>query len=70
MIDGAMERIPFASVNLSGRRNLWQGITDLGFPHCEDVESIARVIESVMDKDFQANYINAIERYNKIIQEN
>ncbi len=70
MLDGAMQKLPFASVNLSGRRNLWKGISDLGFPHCEDVNSIAQVIESVMNNEFQVNYNKAIERYNKIIQEN
>lgn len=69
MIDGAMDGIPFASVNLSGRRNLWQGITDLGFPHCENIEAISEVIESVLDPEFQSKYCNAIDNYNKIINE-
>lgn len=70
MIDAAMEGIPFASVNLSGRRNLWQGITDLGFPHCEDVESISKVIDSENKVDFQTEYLKAVEKYNTIINEN
>lgn len=69
MIDGAMNGIPFASVNLSGRRNLWKGISDLGFPHCEDVKSIAEVIDSVMNIDFQTGYLNAVKSYNQIISE-
>lgn len=70
MLDGALKGIPFASVNLSGRRNLWKGISDLGFPHCESDEEIANVIDSVMNSDFQINYLKAIDIYNKIIQEN
>lgn len=69
MLDGAMEKIPFASVNLSGRRNLFKGITDLGFPHCESLDDIISVIDSVQDDCFQKNYIKAVEKYNYIISE-
>ena len=69
MIDGAMKCIPFASVNMSGRRNLFQGITELGFPHCENVDEICDVINSVQNRFFQENYINAINNYNRIISE-
>lgn len=69
MIDGAMKGIPFASVNLSGRRNLWKGITDLGFPHCEDIESISKIIDSICTSDFKTNYLKSVENYNKIIHE-
>lgn len=70
MIDGAMKQIPFASVNLSGRRNLWKGISDLGFPHCENENEIADVIQSVMLPGFQDKYLRAIDLYNKLITEN
>ena len=70
MLDAAMEKIPFASVNLSGRRNLFKGITDLGFPHCESINDIISVITSVSNNDWQANYLKAINNYNKIIIEN
>ncbi len=69
MIDGAMKNIPFASVNLSGRRNLWQGISDLGFPNCEDLESIEKILTSVESKEFQEPYLKAVAKYNQIISE-
>lgn len=69
MIDAALKNIPFASVNLSGRRNLWKGISDIGFPHCEDIESIAAILQSTMDKEFQNKYLLAVENYNRIIIE-
>lgn len=67
MVDGAMEGIPFASINMSGRRNLFQSITDLGFPHCESVDEIANVIESFNTVNFQQKYIQAVDNYNSII---
>ena len=69
MIDAALKKIPFSSVNLSGRRNLWKSITDLGFPHCEDVESIAVILRSTLKKEFQNNYLKAVNNYNTIIYE-
>lgn len=69
MIDGAMKNIPFASVNLSGRRNLWKGISDLGFPNCEDLESIEKVLTSIETKEFQDLYLEAIKKYNQIVNE-
>lgn len=69
MIDAALQNIPFASINMSGRRNLFQSISELGFPHCESVEEIACVLDSVLTLDFQKQYLQAVENYNRIIEE-
>ena len=69
MLDAAMEKIPFASVNMSGRRNLFKGVTDLGFPHCESIDEICSVIESVSIIEWQDKYLAAINNYNKVITE-
>lgn len=69
MIDAALQNIPFASINMSGRRNLFQSISELGFPHCESVEEIACVLDSVLTSDFQKQYLQAVENYNRIIEE-
>lgn len=69
MLDGALKKIPFASVNMSGRRNLFKGISDLGFPHCESIDDIVNIIESVQNDCFQKKYNKAIESYNSIISE-
>ena len=44
MIDGCLKNIPFVSVNLTKRRNFLEGITKFGFPHCETVDSIQKII--------------------------
>lgn len=69
MLDGAMKCIPFASINLSGRRNLFEGITELGFPHCESEADIIAVFENINKQSFQLAYNKAIEKYNNITEE-
>lgn len=64
MLDGGFKGKVFCSVNVTGRRNLFKGITDLGFPHCENVEQIAEVINSVNSKEFENKYLEAVVRYN------
>lgn len=69
-IDAALKSIPFATVNLSGRRNLFKSISDLGFPYCEDFASVDRLINSIENNDFQEKYTKAVFNYNKIIEMN
>ena len=66
MIDGAFQKIPFASVNLTGRRNFFSGITEMGFPHCTNVEDIVQVILNYSSDVYQKRYYKAIELYNKM----
>lgn len=67
MIDGAFEGIPFASINFTGRRNLFCGISDLGFPHYEDVSGVVEFIKSIFfDKELQEKYKQAINNYNQM----
>lgn len=70
MIDAAFEQIPFASVNLTNRRNLFCGITELGFPHCNCVDDIENVINNYSTAKFQENYILAVKKYNAITGKN
>ena len=64
MIDAAFEKIPFASVNLTNRRDLFCGISDMGFPACSTVDEIEAVIHNIGDEEFQRNYLEAVKRYN------
>ena len=66
MIDAAFKHIPFASVNLSNRRDFYSDISDMGFWHCESIEDIEKVIENVSDSETQAKYLKAVEQYNKM----
>lgn len=66
MIDGAFQKIPFASVNLTGRRNLFCGITEMGFPHCTSVEDIVQVITDYSTEAYQKRYCEAIGLYNEM----
>jgi hypothetical protein len=69
MIDAAFKNIPFSSANLTGRRNFYISMTELGFPHCTTVDEMGTVIENIGNKDFQANYLRAVANYNKMTDE-
>ena len=64
MIDGAFMGIPFCSVNLTNRRNFFTGITELGFPQCNSISDIERVIRVGMAREFKDNYLEAVKNYN------
>lgn len=67
MIDAGFKKIPFCSVNLTKRRNLFESITQYGFPHCNSVEDITNVISSYELPDFKEKYNAAIKEYNNMI---
>ena len=69
LIDAAFKNILFASVNVTGHRNFWCGISNLGFPHCENIDEIINVMLKVDSKDFQQSYLKAIENYNTMTDE-
>lgn len=64
MIDAAFDKIPFASVNLTTRRDFACGLTELGFPHCKTIEDIAILLEQIGQPDFQKDYCEAVKKYN------
>ena len=69
MIDGAFKNIPFASVNLTTRRDLFCGLTELGFPNCKNADDIVDFIKNISDKKYQVKYLEAVNRYNKMTDE-
>jgi len=64
MVDAAFKNILFSSVNVTGHRDFFKGITDLGFPHCESVEEIASLLKQVTTAAFEESYNRAITNYN------
>ena len=54
---------------MTGHRNFWCGISNLGFPHCENIDEIINVMLKVDSKDFQQSYLKAIENYNTMTDE-
>lgn len=64
MIDAAMFGIPFSSINLTNRRNLFSDISEFGFPHCESIDDIDKVICEYSKKSFLDAFNDAIDRYN------
>lgn len=66
MVDGAFKKIVFASVNMTGRRDFFIGLTDLGFPHCENIEEIKAVIDKLCTNEFKQRYLSAIDNYNNM----
>lgn len=69
MIDAAFRAIPFCSINLTKRRNFFVGINDFGFPTCSSHDDIAKVIQTVLDEEYQSKYLAAIENYNRMTDE-
>lgn len=68
MIDAAFKGIPFASVNVTGRRDFFCGMTSYGFPHCESIEEIEKLIRDFNQESFQSKYKEAIRKYNEMTQ--
>lgn len=69
MIDAALKGILFGSVNVTGHRDFFEGITQLGFPHCECIEDIAQLLQEIMEDSFRTRYLLAVERYNYMTDE-
>lgn len=69
MIDAAFNKIPFCSVNMTNRRNFFDEMTKLGFPHCASVEDISTTIKSVLTEEYQTMYRKAVINYNQMTEE-
>lgn len=65
-IDAAFKNILFCSVNVTGRRDLFAGITEMGFPHCESEDEIAQMLTRLTTATFKKSYEQAIDNYNKM----
>ena len=66
MIDAAFKKILFGSVNVTGRRDLFCGISAMGFPHSESVEEIAHLLRSIVTTKFKKSYEQAVNNYNEM----
>ena len=66
MIDGAFKKIPFFSVNLTKRRNFFEGLNNLGFPFCSSVREIEDMIRNISSESFRVSFLKAIDNYNKM----
>ena len=66
MIDGAFKNIPFASVNLTTRRDLFCGLTEMGFTSCKSVDDIVKVINEIITPEYQKRYLQAVKNYNEM----
>ena len=66
MIDGAFKNIPFASVNLTDRRDFACGLTELGFPNCKNADDIVKVIQEFTTPEYQKKYLQAVKNYNEM----
>jgi hypothetical protein len=69
MIDAAFQKIPFASVNVTGRRDFFCGMTELGFPHLESKEKVISFINNISSTQIQKKYCDAIKQYNSMTDE-
>ena len=66
MIDAGFKGIPFASCNMTGHRDFFADITNLGFPHCESIDDIVKLLKSISTPEFKASYEQAIRNYNEM----
>ncbi len=67
LIEGAEIGKLFATVNLTKRRNFYEAITDLGFPHCKTINELWDFIDNVNSQDFINKYTQAINNYNVML---
>lgn len=65
-IDAAFKKILFCSVNVTGRRDLFAGISEMGFPHCESEEEICKFLRELTTETFRTGYDMAIKNYNNM----
>jgi hypothetical protein len=69
MVDAARRRIPFVSMNVTRRRDLFSAFTTLGFPHCVNSQQLAHLIEEIsLSGTFSDKYNNAVERFNGMLR--
>lgn len=66
MIDAAFKNILFCSVNVTGRRDFFKGITAMGFPHCESIDAISNLLKSINTPAFKEKYEQAVKNYNEM----
>lgn len=66
MIDAAFKNIPFASVNLTTRRDLFCGLTEMGFTNCKSTDDIIKVINDISSLEWQKEYLQAVKNYNEM----
>ena len=66
MIDAGFKNIIFSSCNMTGHRNYFEDMTKLGFPHCESIEEICSLLNSINTQDFKKNYNMAVKNYNEM----
>lgn len=66
MIDAAFKNILFCSCNMTGRRDFFAGITAMGFPHCESIDEISNILNSINTDAFRVSYELAIKNYNEM----
>lgn len=70
LIDAALKKIPFSTVNLTNRRDLACDFTRLGFCHCESIEDILELIKDYRKKETRESIYKAIDNYNNMTSEN
>lgn len=68
MLDAGFSNIPFCSVNLTGRRDFFCGISQMGFPHCESIEEICKVLHDYEKQDFREQYKKSVDLYNAMTE--
>ncbi len=69
MLDAGMEGTIFCSINVRKQEDFFKSMTDLGFKSCASASEICDFIDSVSDGSYLESYIEAINRYNNMIDE-
>lgn len=67
LVEGAIEGKVFASVNLTNRRNFYQAVSDLGFPHCNSVQELWDLLDNFHSLSFIEEYTSAVRNYNAML---
>lgn len=67
LLDAALKGKIIASINVTNRRNFFQSVTELGFPHCESIEDLKHIIDNYNNLEYRKRYHQAVVNYNKMI---
>lgn len=65
--EGAVQGIPFVTVNLTNRRDLFGIMSRMGFPHCITINQCKEVIKSYSNEEFRRKYDLSVKEFNNYI---
>ena len=66
MVDAGFKKKIFCSVNVTGHRDFYLGMTEMGFPHCEKLQELIALLRNISSNEFKDAYHKAVLKYNEM----